>query len=136
MNYEILAPIIVSILGWMVVDWLSVRRDKKKEWRDISRNTVKLVDMIEEKSINYHTSQERNTELENELIKDIAKLDMHMQLIKYNLKMKDNIYPFRAAITLKNFQTVNFTTQTSNSEIIRLISFNATKIKEALYTAK
>ena len=41
----------LTIIGWTVVHWLSLRRDIKKEWRDIARKNVELLDNIK-KNIN------------------------------------------------------------------------------------
>lgn len=134
--WQFIITLCITIAGWCVVHFLSAQRDKKKEWRGFARETALLVDKIEIDAILYHTSKNRDEELEWELKSSIDKLDTQVQLIKRHLNFKYDISFFRAAITLHNFQDNNFTKQKRESCLIQDITWNALQIKEHLFNAE
>ena len=127
---------VLIISGWLAVHLFSAHRDKQKEWREFSRETAKFIDKIEKSSIIYHTSNTRNTNLEKKIKLDLNGLDTRFSLIKKHLRLHQTIAVLRAAITLDNFETSNFTNQNYRSEIIQSIAFEANLLREALYDAE
>ena len=133
---DIVYPIIITIIGWIIVHYLSEKRDRKKEWREFSRDTAKFIEVIEDRSISYHTGNSRDINLESRIKSDIEYLDSRLSLIKRKLKFDSEVSFFRASITLYNFETCTFNTQCQNSELIRDIYWNANILKNALYKAE
>ena len=131
-----LASYSLIILGWLAVHLFSAHRDKQKEWREFSRETVKQIDKIEKSSIFYHTSTTRNINLEKKIKLDINSLDIRFTLIKKHLRLHPTIAILRAAITLDNFESSNFLQQNYGSTIIQSIAFEANRLREALYGAE
>lgn len=136
MTWQLFFTLLLTIIGWCVVHLLSVQRDKKKEWREFARETTHIVDEIEKEAIRYHTSDQRDEELEWNLKSYIDVLDTQIQLVKKHLNMKCDTSYLRASITLDNFQTCDFTKQKRDSHLIQGISWNALQIKEDLFNAE
>lgn len=124
------------ICGWLAVHFFSAHRDKQKEWREFSRETVKLIDKIEKSSIIYHTSNERNVSLEKKIKLDLNSLDIRFTLIKKHLRLDPTIAILRSAITLDNFESSNFSQQTYGSQIVQSIALETNRLREALYSAE
>jgi len=128
--------ILLAITGWIAVHFLSASRDRKKEWREFSRDTASYIASIEKESIEYHTYNVRNVEHESKIKNDIDILDIRISIIKKNLSFLYDVSFFRAAITLHNFETKNFITQNIYSEIVQDISRHANMLIKALYEAE
>ncbi len=136
MKIEIIVSITIAIIGWVVVHVFSVRRERKKEWREFARETVKYIEAIEYRSIEYHIGEKRNFELEIEIKNTIDFLEVRINLIKKNLKFIYDISYFRAAITLNNFETSAFAKQQRFSPLLQDVAWRAKELKEALYMAE
>lgn len=125
--------IILVILGWIVVHFFSRNRDLKKEARSFALETVKHITLIEEKSIKYHLNNERDINEEHIIKLKLNDLDSRINVLKKSIKFKHDVSFFRSAITLNNFNSHQFTSQSYGSDIINDISFNAMILREALY---
>lgn len=124
------------VVGWVVVHFLTAFRDKKKEWREFSRETVRFVDSIEKNAFSYHSAPERDFSLEKKIKLDLAVLDLRFNLIRKHLSLRNEISFFRSAITLENFETASFVQKDYQSEILQSIAYEANLLREALFKAK
>lgn len=81
-SITVIITITITIFGWMIVHYLSSIRDRRKEWREFARDTVKLVEKIEQEAILYHTNECRDTDFEYKIKSDIDYLDTRLCLKK------------------------------------------------------
>ena len=126
----------LTIIGWTVVHWLSLRRDIKKEWRDIARKNVELLDNIKKISIAYHTSTERNKEYEKEILNFLSEIEIYFQQININTNFDTDIDKLKKYITEQNFQTNRFQQLELNDPLINNIITEIQNLKTALLQAK
>lgn len=132
--FESITSYIIIILGWVVVHLLSAKRDRDKEWREFSRNTIYLIDKIVDEAIKYHTAECRELYLESKIKIDLDELDMRITLILQYLKVSCSIKGFRQSITLNNFDSKNFTKQQHTSRLVQCIYVQANRLRENLYS--
>ena len=85
----------------------------------------------------YHKAENRNIEMEEEILKRMERLESKMVLLSRTLKSFDqnSMKKFRRAITMKNFQSNEFKRQETTSQILKNIMARTTLIIEQLYTA-
>lgn len=124
-------------LGWFLVDRLSMRRERFAEWRKLAQNSVSILEDIEKKALCYHTARCRNIQLEEDIIKEIERMEIKMLILSKNLcsiKM-DCIINFRRAVTMRNFQSNAFLPQTAESDIYKNIISRTNQIIDCLYSA-
>lgn len=124
-------------VGWFLVDRLSMRRERFAEWRKLAQNSVSILEDIEKKALCYHTSPCRNIQLEEDIIKEIERMEIKMFILSKNLcsiKM-DCITNFKRAVTMRNFQSNAFLPQTAGSDIYKNIIYHTNQIIDALYSA-
>jgi hypothetical protein len=134
MTADLVITLVISVFGWVIVHFLSARRDRKKEWREFARATAAYVDEIEKHAVIYHTNPERDIALEKKLKADIDYLDKRIEIIKRHLSFAD-IFLYRIAITLENFETKGFASQPVDSNIIRDIGLSGNQLRDNLYEA-
>ena len=130
---EVNLSIIIIIIGWIVVDRLSARRERKKEWREFARQTASFVDKIEDDALIYHCANSRDQQLEKKIKLDLEELDMRLTLLTKKLGMKLSVSSFRSAITLENFETSTFRKQSYNNNTIQSICYNAAILRQELF---
>lgn len=124
-------------LGWILVDRLSMRRERFAEWRKLAQNSVPILEDIEKKALHYHTSHCRNIQLEEDIIKEIERMEIKMLFLSKNLcsiKM-DCITNFKRAVTMRNFQSNAFSPQKADSDIYKNIISRTNQIIDCLYFA-
>lgn len=124
-------------LGWFLVDRLAMRRERFAEWRKLAQNSVQILEDIEKKALCYHTSSSRNIQLEEDIIKEIERMEIKMLILSKNLcsiKM-DCITNFKRAVTMRNFQSNAFSQQTADSAIYKNIIARTNQIIDSLYSA-
>ncbi len=137
MNWVVLCQLAMVPGGWIIVHLLSVRRERRSEWRKLAHSAVADVEKIEELALGYHKAENRNIEMEEEILKRMERLESKMVLLSRTLKSFDqnSMKKFRRAITMKNFQSNEFKRQETTSQILKNILARTTLIIEQLYTA-
>ena len=85
--------------------------------------------------MNIHTSESRQEVLESKIKQDLDYLDLHIQLITEKLKLKGSIVIFRMNIPLENFETANFIQNGLYDDLLRSISYAASRLIDARYIA-
>ena len=133
-NYTIIITLVLSIIGWVVVHILSSKRDIRKERREFCRNTISFIEDLEKAALKYHMAESRNMDLEQDIKINISFLDDRLSLIeKYFPSYCGKVQFLRSAITLDNFQSAKFLTQSANSLIILSIRQSSHALKMSIY---
>lgn len=127
---------IVIILGWMVVHWLSVKRDELAQRKLAYKEARKLLSDIENKSLEFHCSQNRNKSLEKEILKKLDTLDFMISCMEHPKISSLLITDIRSTVTLKNFQVKFFVQQPLDSDLIRNIGYYVEQLDNALLGAE
>jgi len=127
-------PSILAPFGWYIVHALAKKRDSQSELRKFSSEIITFINELEKESITYHTNSLRSKQLEEDILSNLDKLElMSGRLVKMGAKTEIPILHLRATITLKNFQTKDFTSQAIDSYLIRDVRLSTRLIIENLY---
>ena len=127
-NCQFITPIIV-IIGWFFVDWRTNKRELRKEKRSLIDKIHIDINLIEKKAIEYHQAEHPSIQISKEikvLLDRLIKLIIREKLVAKNNFTKFSA--FKKAITLNNFDSSNFISQTDNSELLDKIRYMQQKI--------
>ena len=128
-------PSIIAPIGWFIVHILSKKRDFHAERRRFADTTINRIEQIESLAKQYHTNKSRSIENEEELLSCLQKLEDRLQYLT-NKKNSFSFIPFKANITMYNFQTKDFTKQRYNSQLVRDISTSSITLINQLLNIK
>jgi len=129
---QIIAWVLI-VGGWWIVNKQNNFREKRKETRATLNQLLDDLDAIEKQAYDYHKALEAPTELGRDLklaLSRISKNVARQDLLPHG--QRHPITKLRQAITLDNFDTDHFVTQTSDSEILAGISANKDDLVDAL----
>ncbi|TAN46791.1 MAG: hypothetical protein EPN21_19470 [Methylococcaceae bacterium] len=112
------------IAGWYIVDRQNNRRELRKEKRSIIDRLLAELDALEASAIDYHTGSHHRINVAREIK---VQLDRAAKLIqRENLLQKpvfdQRMKTLRQAVTMQNFETNDFVSQTSDSAVLASIA--------------
>ncbi len=131
--YQVVTWVLV-ILGWVVVHYLTVVRDRQKEIRDLKLKVIQAISEAETMAIEFHTAKGFDSAKAQKITSMIQRISSDMtrpplaSFQNYSSVAKE----FRQAITLKNFDASQYLSQQTSSEIVADISYAAEKITRIL----
>lgn len=125
---------LLIIAGWVIVNHQNNIREKRKEIRVTLDKIQIFLDEIENQAIQYHTVEASN-DLSFQLKRNLnQKLRDKLKILKTrNLDVKtcnSHLTKFRQAVTLDNFDTSNYKTQTLNDDLIKNILLTKDRLSQ------
>ncbi len=120
---KILINIAVIFLGWVVVHYLSVRREKEKERRRLAEKTIALIEEVERIAIEYHVHAGRLEASEMEIWLLLEKIERYLSRMRLEKNKDETTYfiALRMAILYENFGQDYGGPQKKDAKIIRNI---------------
>lgn len=125
-------PWMIAILGWFAAHVFSEARERRKDIRSQIEKTIERLSAIESLGIAFHTNPEHNETQARELTYQIHRLEKLLSRIQI-LDMQSlnyQIITFRRAITLKNFDGGEFSTQPPSSSLLQEITESSLAIED------
>lgn len=127
---------LTAILGWIVVNYQNNRREGRKEIRSAINEIVELIEKTENEAVNYHTSEDSNPTLSIKIKTSLTKIADRIRYLElHDSKTSRNLYDFRSAITIRNFDTASHSQQAMDSELIEELSAAAANLIDSLETS-
>ncbi len=129
-SLKILINIVGIFLGWVVVHYLSVRREKEKEKRQLAEKTIGLIEELEKIAIDYHLHDGRLEASETDIWRLFAQIERYLSRMRLDRNKDETLYliALRQAIMYENFGPDYHGPQMKDSKIIREIRVAADKI--------
>lgn len=110
---------LLVVAGWLIVNQQNNRREERKEIRSSLTEIHKLIYEIIDSSEKYHCSKRHDPEKSKEIRLQLQRLALKVSHLHFfSDAVNRSIYEFRSSITIKNFDTKNFSKQAENSEMI------------------
>lgn len=134
MKWEESMPWMVAIFGWFVAHAFSEARERRKDIRSQIEKIIEKLSAIEELAITFHTNTEHNAGQARELTSQIQRLEKMLSRIQI-LDMHRLNYPIitlRRAITLNNFDSGEFKTQSLNCDLVQEITESSLIIEDEI----
>lgn len=119
--WAVIIPNLLIIVGWGITHYLNSNREEKAELRKAKKEIVIEIERCQELAVKYHTSKTRNIELENQLILLLERIDIKSEKLCKKLKLKNDFWNVKKAITKDNFESSRFIHQDFQSNIIQNI---------------
>lgn len=125
---------IVVIIGWYVVHRLTLKREKRKEARERIDVFLKSLHDIEEKAISFHRSDGFKGDIARALRFGIQRSisSLNRQLFSMFTINPGLLREFRHAVTYRNFEPSNFSSQPPDSPILSDIANAVDEIEEQI----
>ena len=125
---------IIIIIGWVVVHWLTLKRETRKEVREGIDAFLKLLQNIEAKAISFHRADEYKGDIARALRFDIqraiAGLDRQL-FSKFTIPSSLRV-GLRKAVTLTNFERGSFAPVLPDSQILNEICHAVDDIEQQI----
>lgn len=125
-----------SIIGGLVTYYFSNKNWKKTERQNKGKDIVEVISQCQTLAIKYHTNNERNNELEIQLIIMLEQIENKTDLFFKEYGVADDFWRLKKFITLKNFETSNFVKQNSYGEFITNINAEVYRQMQKYYITK
>lgn len=124
------------VIGWVVVHYLSVIRDRHKDSRDMKDRLIKQIIDLEKEAIGFHQAAQHDSQKAMEILSTIQRVSSALNRAPISLLKLDPIYikSLRRSITLSNFDPGKFKPQSTDSKIFSNISVSASNVIEAIET--
>ena len=135
-EYDSMTSIIIIIFGWVIVHYLSKRRDIQNFNRKNLETIYDLLHSLEEEAIQFHTSSSYNKEKSSHIYSQISHLERKINRLGFikNEDFSSEIKCIRQSVTLANFDCSNFKQQKfENSKILNEITNCISDLEQKLY---
>ncbi|WP_146151436.1 hypothetical protein [Pseudomonas sp. R9.37] len=121
------------IIGWLIVNWQNNRREERKEIRTALSKIFEDVAALQNEAITYHTSANRNFNLETKIVMMESRLSEHLSYLRIrNSSYTSEYASFVDSIMLNNFESSTFFRQAPSSIIIESIRDTSSELESAL----
>lgn len=124
---EILTSLITSIsvtfIGCLITYYFSNKNWDKTERQNKGKDIIDGINQCQKLVIEYYTANERNHDLEIQIKIILEQIENKTDLFSKEYKVADDFWKLRALITLKKFESSDFTKQSIEGEFI--ININA-----------
>lgn len=115
---------LLVILGWIVVHYLTVVRERQKEVGDLKTQVVESILQVERDAIAFHQSAGHDSERARMLVTDLSRIGQAIanppicMLCVHSRPVRE----FRKSVTLRNFDPTNFRSQHPSSRLVSEIT--------------
>lgn len=125
------------VVGWVIVHYLSLTRERQKEVRELKSKLVERILDIERRAIIFHQASNHCFDETRSLISEIDRVAsaiarQPMSLLSIQPKL---VRQFRSGITLRNFDASGFQPQMATSRLLADISLRTDGLIDALEQA-
>lgn len=125
------------ISGWIILNVLANRREKRKELYALIKDIRQEIDTATDIAEKYHTSEQQSKEVSKKikfLIQEITAWNDILQSCDLNVDLMLHI-KFRQAITGHNFDSHTFTQQSHDGELLLSINRASLELKNGIMRA-
>lgn len=129
----LVAPV-VGVVTWWTTYRLTKRSDRRKELTSKIDKLCGQIDAIHKLAYQYHTSDSEDHSLESEIhvLIRIFAADLKLANVLVQEQMNSLVIGLRRAITLRNFETRDFSSKRLNDPLLRRVDEACEKLKTSI----
>jgi len=125
------------ILGWLVINWQHNKRETRKEIRAAFNGLYEMLNEIEDDAFSYHTGN-GDPALSKRIKRRLGQIHSRINLAFMTTireRCSREVFAFRRAVTLQNFDTVSHNSLPSTSPVFEEITATRERLINTLEQA-
>ncbi len=115
---------LLVVIGWVVVHYLTVVRERQKEIRELKNQVVDAILRVERAAIAFHQSSGHDSDAARTLVTDLSRIGRTIGSPPLRILCVESksVKEFRKSVTLRNFDPSDFRSQQPSSNLVSEIT--------------